>query len=205
MDEETKTVEQTEQQTTETVGDAQNPGGAGLTFDQMLDSNPAYRSEFDRRNVKAVETARKKWEAAQVEEQDEAKKLEKMTAAQRERYQLDKDRAAFDAQKASFAAEQMRVTVGAELQKRGLDASFAKYLSGKTAEESTPASLQKYSQQKRKERAVTVYGMINVRTDGEKVIIAQKLEQPAARSNWDIHRLEWNEDKQAFEYILRVE
>ena len=75
----------------------------------------------------------------------------------------------------------------------------------KTAEESTPASLQKYSQQKRKERAVTVYGMINVRTDGEKVIIAQKLEQPAARSNWDIHRLEWNEDKQAFEYILRVE
>ena len=58
----------------------------------MLDSNPAYRSEFDRRNVKAVETARKKWEAAQIEEQDEAKKLEKMTAAQRERYQLDKDR-----------------------------------------------------------------------------------------------------------------
>ena len=143
MDEETKTVEQTEQQTTETVGDAQNPGGAGLTFDQMLDSNPAYRSEFDRRNVKAVETARKKWEAAQVEEQDEAKRLEKMTAAQRERYQLDKDRAAFDAQRASFAAEQMRVTVGAELQKRGLDASFAKYLSGKTAEEST-ANLEEF-------------------------------------------------------------
>ena len=143
MDEETKTVEQTEQQTTETVGDSQNPGGAELTFDQMLDSNPAYRSEFDRRNVKAVETARKKWEAAQVEEQDEAKRLEKMTAAQRERYQLDKDRAAFDAQRASFAAEQMRVTVGVELQKRGLDASFAKYLSGKTAEEST-ANLEEF-------------------------------------------------------------
>lgn len=137
MDEETKTAEQTEQQTTETVGDNQNPGGAELTFDQMLDSNPAYRSEFDRRNNKAVETARKRWETAQAEEQDEAKRLEKMTAAQRERYQLDKDKAAFDAQKATFAAEQMRVTVGAELQKRGLDASFAKYLSGKTAEEST--------------------------------------------------------------------
>ena len=143
MDEETKTAEQTEQQTTETVGDSQNPGGAELTFDQMLDSNPADRSEFDRRNVKAVETARKKWEAAQVEEQDEAKKLEKMTAAQRERYQLDKDRAAFDAQKASFAAEQMRVTVGAELQKRGLDAGLAEFLAGKTAEEST-ANLEKF-------------------------------------------------------------
>lgn len=143
MDEETKTVEQTEQQTTETVGDNQNPGGAELTFDQMLDSNPAYRSEFDRRTGKAVQTARSKWEQAQAEEQDEAKKLEKMTAAQRERYQLDKDRAAFDAQKASFAAEQMRVTVGAELQKRGLDAGLAEFLAGKTAEEST-ANLEKF-------------------------------------------------------------
>lgn len=143
MDEETKTVEQTEQQTTETVGDNQNPGGAELTFDQMLDSNPAYRSEFDRRTGKAVQTARSKWEQAQAEEQDEAKKLEKMTAAQRERYQLDKDRAAFDAQRASFAAEQMRVTVGAELQKRGLDAGLAEFLAGKTAEEST-ANLEKF-------------------------------------------------------------
>ena len=143
MDEETKTVEPTEQQTTETVGDNQNPGGAELTFDQMLDSNPAYRSEFDRRTGKAVQTARSKWEQAQAEEQDEAKKLEKMTAAQRERYQLDKDRAAFDAQKASFAAEQMRVTVGAELQKRGLDAGLAEFLAGKTAEEST-ANLEKF-------------------------------------------------------------
>ena len=109
----------------------------------MLDSNPAYRSEFDRRTGKAVQTARSKWEQAQAEEQDEAKKLEKMTAAQRERYQLDKDRAAFDAQRASFAAEQMRVTVGAELQKRGLDAGLAEFLAGKTAEEST-ANLEKF-------------------------------------------------------------
>lgn len=109
----------------------------------MLDSNPAYRSEFDRRTGKAVQTARSNWEQAQAEEQDEAKKLEKMTAAQRERYQLDKDRAAFDAQRASFAAEQMRVTVGAELQKRGLDAGLAEFLAGKTAEEST-ANLEKF-------------------------------------------------------------
>ena len=114
-----------------------------MSFDQMLDSNPAYRSEFDRRTGKAVQTARSNWEQAQAEEQDEAKKLEKMTAAQRERYQLDKDRAAFDAQRASFAAEQMRVTVGAELQKRGLDAGLAEFLAGKTAEEST-ANLEKF-------------------------------------------------------------
>ena len=54
---------------------------------------------------------------------------------------------------------------------------------------------------KRKERVVTVYGMINVRTDGEKAIIAQKLEKPASRKNWDIHRLEWNSNQKEFEYI----
>jgi beta-lactamase superfamily II metal-dependent hydrolase len=41
------------------------------------------------------------------------------------------------------------------------------------------------------DRSVAVYGMINVRTDGEKVIIAQKLEQPRSFTGekWDIHKL----------------
>ncbi|MBR4134837.1 MAG: MBL fold metallo-hydrolase [Bacteroidales bacterium] len=60
--------------------------------------------------------------------------------------------------------------------------------------------LQKSNSTKKRERTVTVYGMINVRTDGEKVIIAQKLEKPAAGRSWDIHKLEWNEEKGAFEY-----
>lgn len=53
---------------------------------------------------------------------------------------------------------------------------------------------------KKKERAVTVYGMINVRTDGEKVIIAQKLERPASGRGWDIHKIEWNKKEKVFEY-----
>jgi len=60
--------------------------------------------------------------------------------------------------------------------------------------------LQKSNSSKKMERTVTVYGMINVRTDGEKVIIAQKLEKPAADRSWDIHKLEWNPEKGAFEY-----
>jgi hypothetical protein len=56
------------------------------------------------------------------------------------------------------------------------------------------------STNKKKERLVTVYGMINVRTDGDKVIIAQKLEQPASGRNWDIHKLEWNKVRKCFEY-----
>lgn len=111
-------------------------GSGELTFDQWLDSNPAFRSEFDRRNTKAVQTARSKWEQDQAEEQDEAKKLSKMTEAQRERYQLDKDKEAFAAQQAQFAAQQMRVSVGAELQKRGLDAGMAKWIAGEDADTS---------------------------------------------------------------------
>ncbi|MGH2667460.1 ComEC/Rec2 family competence protein, partial [Flavobacterium sp.] len=51
-----------------------------------------------------------------------------------------------------------------------------------------------------KERLVTVYGMINVRTDGEKVIIAQKLEAPATRGSWDIHELHWDNSINQFIY-----
>jgi beta-lactamase superfamily II metal-dependent hydrolase len=42
------------------------------------------------------------------------------------------------------------------------------------------------------DRSVAVYGMINVRTDGAKVIIAQKLETPRSLTGekWDIHKLE---------------
>lgn len=51
-----------------------------------------------------------------------------------------------------------------------------------------------------KERIVTRYGMINVRSDGEKVIIATMLEQNAARGEWDIHELTWDEHREEFTY-----
>lgn len=64
--------------------------------------------------------------------------------------------------------------------------------------------LAKIDTTKKKERVVTVYGMINVRTDGEKVIIAQKLEKPASGRGWDIHKLEWNKNSKEFEYLQYV-
>jgi beta-lactamase superfamily II metal-dependent hydrolase len=54
--------------------------------------------------------------------------------------------------------------------------------------------------QRARERVVIVYGMINVRTDGERIIIAQKLEKRASRGEWDIHELVWNPATQTFEY-----
>ena len=45
---------------------------------------------------------------------------------------------------------------------------------------------------KLKERNVTVYGSINLRTDGERCIIAQKLEKGGGSKVWDIYKLEKN-------------
>lgn len=55
--------------------------------------------------------------------------------------------------------------------------------------------------QERKDRNVAVYGMITLRTDGEKTIIAQKIEAPIKPSvKWDIHELRFNSDTQEFCY-----
>ncbi|MCC8076243.1 MAG: DUF4355 domain-containing protein [Clostridiales bacterium] len=125
----------------ETGGSSEQTGGnEPLTFDQWLDSNPAFRSEFDRRNTKAVQTARTKWEQEQAENLDEATKLANMTAAQREKYQLGKDRDKLDAERAAFQRQQLEVQTGAQLQGMGYDAAFAKYLTGADAE-ATAANL----------------------------------------------------------------
>jgi hypothetical protein len=162
MDEEIKETQQKEQNPPEqTQAGAENASGAGaVSFDEMLKGG--YQAEFDRRVTKALNTARSKWEQEQADNADEAKRLEKMNATQREQYQLNKDKEAFAQQKAAFAAEQMRVTVGAELQKRGLDAGFAKYLSGKTAEEST-ANLNEFESLWNK----AISGAVNSRMRGD--------------------------------------
>lgn len=54
-----------------------------------------------------------------------------------------------------------------------------------------------------RERVVTVYGMINVRTDGNNVVIAQKLEANASRGSWDIHKLVWDNSAKEFKYVSR--
>lgn len=56
-----------------------------------------------------------------------------------------------------------------------------------------------------KQRVVTVYGMINLRTDGEKIIIAQKLERKADKRGWDIHKMEWDDELKSFEYKRKEE
>lgn len=129
-------------------GDNANAGGGNpnpdggrapekpLTFDQLLSSNRDYQSEFDRKVTQALTKARQTWDREQAENMDEAKRLEKMTATERAQYQLSKDKATLEQERAAFARERLQVSVGAELQKRGLSADFAVYLTGSDAETS---------------------------------------------------------------------
>ena len=93
----------------------------------------------------AVNNAKSKWDKEQIENLDESKKLEKMTATEREAYKLSKDREKFEEEKRAFEHTQLKVSVGSELQKRGLPADFSKFLTGKTAEESK-AQIEEFEQ-----------------------------------------------------------
>lgn len=55
--------------------------------------------------------------------------------------------------------------------------------------------------EKMRDSNVAKYGMITVRTDGEKVIIAQKLEKKRSEGQkWDIYELTWNNKLEEYEY-----
>jgi len=56
--------------------------------------------------------------------------------------------------------------------------------------------------QKMKDSNIAKYGMISVRSNGEKVIIAQMLEVKRSKGQrWDIYELKWNPKLEEFEYI----
>lgn len=122
------------------AGDPNPDGGGGapgaepqdpVSFDDLLKGNKDYQSAYDRKVSQALNTARQNWEKQQQTSLDEAARLEKMTDAQRAEYKLKQDRAALDAERAQFAKDQLQVSVGTELQKRGLSADFAPYLTAK--------------------------------------------------------------------------
>jgi hypothetical protein len=60
----------------------------------------------------------------------------------------------------------------------------------------------KREMQDARDRNVVVYGLITLRTDGNKVILAQKIEAPTKLSKkWDVHELAFNEDLGQLEYV----
>ncbi len=56
--------------------------------------------------------------------------------------------------------------------------------------------------QEKKDRNVAVYGMITLRTDGDKTLFAQKLEVSGGNDEkWDIHELTYNDKTETFEFL----
>lgn len=139
--------EATTQPGTQTQGAQQNQATSTASLEDVLKTmtveeilarpefKKAVQSASDARVTQALATAKEKWDKEAIENLDETKKLEKMTAEQRAKYQFDKDKAAFDAEKKAFERQQLVLATGKELIKRGLDASFADVLTGDTAEE----------------------------------------------------------------------
>ena len=109
-----------------------------LLKDYSIEELLAYKpiqSATDQRVTEGIKTAKSRWQAERDAEGDEAAKLAKMTEAQKERYQLDKDKAAFEAQKSAFARQQLILQAKATLQGKGLPAELGDLLKGNTAEE----------------------------------------------------------------------
>lgn len=152
-----QTGEATTQPGTQTQDPQQSQAASTATFDDVLKTmtveeilarpefKKAVQSASDARVTQALATAKEKWDKEAIENLDEAKKLEKMTAEQRAKYQFDKEKAAFDAEKKAFERQQLVLATGKELIKRGLDASFADVLTGDTAEE-TAAKIDKFEE-----------------------------------------------------------
>lgn len=106
------------------------------TLDELLSTNKALQSEFDKKITQALATAKAKWEEKAKEDASEAKKLEKMTADEKAKYQLDKEKAELAKAKEEFAHEQLKTAVASELVSRGYTADFADFLTGEDAESS---------------------------------------------------------------------
>lgn len=129
---------QNEQQA-ETSDTAEGAAGAGETvpsFDELLEKNKAYQLAFDKKIGKALDTAKAKWEQEAAAQAGEAKKLEKMSAEERARYELDREKSKLEKEKAAFAKQQLETAVGSELLQRGFNADFAKFLTGHDADSS---------------------------------------------------------------------
>lgn len=105
----------------------------------------ALQSQRDSAVTNALKTAKAKWEQEKLDELDEAKKLEKMSESQRKEYEFNKKVKAFEEKEKAFERDQLKNATGAELMKRGLDVSFAEYLTADNAE-NTKARIDAFEQ-----------------------------------------------------------
>lgn len=142
-----ETVDNTETVPTESNGAGQgNVDGDGATgtdagsmsFDELLKSNRDYQAEFDRRVNKATSTAvnnaKEKWELITNEKVSEADKLARMTAREREQYDLQKREKALARREAEIEKKELQASAKNTLAELELPADLSEVLDYSSAE-----------------------------------------------------------------------
>ena len=114
----------------ETNASAENADDAGKepTFDDVLSSNKAYQSEYDKRVNKALNTARQKWEADAKAQAEEAAKLAKMQAAEKAEYERQKREKELSEREAAITKRELHAEAVTQLTGKGLPAGLADIL-----------------------------------------------------------------------------
>ena len=109
------------------AGTENEPGADPKTpsFEDMLEQNPEYRSEFDRRLGKALETARGKWDAEKQEAVNEAQRLAKMTTEQKAKYEREQAEQALAQREAAVTRRELMAEAKSALASKGLPAELA--------------------------------------------------------------------------------
>jgi beta-lactamase superfamily II metal-dependent hydrolase len=81
-----------------------------------------------------------------------------------------------------------------------LDGLFWEYVAADTDLERERIKTEMDEQLSRIERSIGVYGLINLRSDGKRLLMAQKLERPSpSGTKWDVHRFEFENGE--LEYV----
>lgn len=105
-------------------------GGGKPTFDDIL--KEGHQAEFDRRVQKALDTAKSSWDKT-IEDivsgkLTEAQKLEKMSEAQKQEYERQKQIKALDEREKEITRRELQATAKVALVDKGLPATFADLL-----------------------------------------------------------------------------
>jgi hypothetical protein len=121
-------------------GDKTPPEGSEIELPKTKEElEKLLQSEADRRVTGALQTAKEKWEAdyqAKIEaEKAEAEKLAKMTASEKEKHLLEKQKNQLAEKEKTIAAREMKLTKIDIFAEKKLPIKLVDYIPGDTAEE----------------------------------------------------------------------
>lgn len=180
---------ETNEQQAETNENSENEQQKPPTLKELLASNKAYQSEYDKMLSKAQETAianaRAKWEADAKAQADEAAKLAKMNAEEKAQHEREKREKELADREAAVTRRELKAEARAQLAEQGLPAKLADVLDFSSAEnckasfESVTAAFNEAVQDAVNERLRSKEppkkGQQNTGTAFEKMTVAEKM------------------------------